>query len=89
MLLPIELQKVCEDYGGIAHIRQWTCCASTCGMCGGPGCSEAPGGNENCCNSGIPSENICGAAGQMAPCHLGKNNLIYVDIYFSNFTRIA
>lgn len=29
------------------------CCASSCGTCGGRGCSRRPGGASNCCVSGV------------------------------------
>lgn len=29
------------------------CCPAECGTCGGPGCSDLPGGSENCCTSSV------------------------------------
>ncbi|CAN0172042.1 unnamed protein product [Ascophyllum nodosum] len=46
------------------------CCAVECGLCGGVGCSAAPGGQDSCCTSSILTNgDSCSSAG-MAPCLL-------------------
>ncbi|MEL7367944.1 MAG: hypothetical protein AAFN74_03455 [Myxococcota bacterium] len=45
------------------------CCASSCGTCGGTGCSGRPGGADACCTGAIrDSEVSCSEAG--APCNI-------------------
>ena len=58
---------MCEQYGGVLNPKGNTCCAASCGKCGGSGCSQRPGGSTNCCASSIPSEVVCGPD-QNAPC---------------------
>ena len=44
-----------------------SCCAASCGKCGGPGCSQRPGGVSRCCDSGVrASGRFCEDAGP--PC---------------------
>ncbi|CAN0251350.1 unnamed protein product [Ascophyllum nodosum] len=46
------------------------CCAVECGLCGGVGCSAAPGGQNSCCTSAIITNgDSCSDAGE-APCFL-------------------
>ena len=64
----------CEEFNGIQPY-DWNpaklfCCPPGCGTCGGGDCGTRPGGEQSCCRRGIPEEQICGANGQMAPCHL-------------------
>ena len=43
-------EKPCERHGGIAGSHGVpTCCASSCGECGGSGCEARPGGQRACC----------------------------------------
>ena len=80
----------CEPYGGISSGN--ICCAANCGICGGVGCSDRPGGTENCCTNKIPLETICGA-GQMAPCHIknGKFQMLKQNyaVYNGHFRTIS
>lgn len=45
------------------------CCAASCGTCGGPGCSQRPGGTASCCTGAINDSGVfCTLAN--APCIL-------------------
>ena len=64
----------CEDgiLGGKTSTGQ-VCCAASCGVCGGAGCAQLPGGAENCCGGGIEaSGKICEDADDVA-CMLGNH----------------
>ena len=53
------------------------CCSSSCGTCGGTGCSSRPGGGDNCCvNSILDSGMYC--SDHVAPC--------IIDASLNNFT---
>ena len=57
----------CEE--GIASANRDVCCASSCGSCGGSGCSSRPGGASACCTGGVKeSARSCEVYG--APCVL-------------------
>ena len=54
-----------EDFPG--YEASGVCCPVSCGQCGGPGCSDLPGGKD-CCTSDIMARNVfCFDAGA-APC---------------------
>ena len=38
---------------GVPHATRQVCCNATCGLCGGHGCSAAPGGPHQCCMPSI------------------------------------
>ena len=45
---------------GVVHKTNHVCCNATCGLCGGRGCSTAPGGRLQCCMPAIlRSRRIC------------------------------
>jgi len=47
-----------------------TCCSSSCGTCGGPGCGAAPGGGANCCGGPIAASGLS-CDSNAAPCVIG------------------
>lgn len=48
------------------------CCPSSCGQCGGSGCSRHPGGANSCCTGNIlRAEDFCSSV-CMAPCLVGS-----------------
>jgi hypothetical protein len=54
-------EQACNDIGGISDALGLTCCASSCGICGGTGCDSRPGGADSCCSDVVTSANqICG-----------------------------
>lgn len=56
---------------GITDDKKRTCCASSCGKCGGVGCSQRPGGAKNCCVGTIHDSRIyCVMTSGAAPCIL-------------------
>ena len=58
-LHPIDNAFYCQ--GGIASGS--TCCAKSCGKCGGNGCGQLPGGSSGCCRGAIKrSGTVCAAA---------------------------
>ena len=74
--IKIYSESTCATYGGVRTGD--ACCASSCGTCGGAlvvsqgtFCGARPGGFDNCCISGIPSQQVCGPD-QDAPCFLEK-----------------
>eukprot|EP00612_Vaucheria_litorea_P003972 CAMPEP_0171460858 /NCGR_PEP_ID=MMETSP0945-20130129/5560_1 /TAXON_ID=109269 /ORGANISM="Vaucheria litorea, Strain CCMP2940" /LENGTH=583 /DNA_ID=CAMNT_0011987133 /DNA_START=94 /DNA_END=1845 /DNA_ORIENTATION=+ len=50
--------RYCSTIGGILAEDGNTCCANSCGTCGGYGCDTRPGGKSSCCISEIISNNI-------------------------------
>jgi hypothetical protein len=58
-------KAICTD--GIAG--DGVCCASSCGECGGVGCSGRPGGAEACCANTIRAAGVM-CSGANAPCVL-------------------
>lgn len=38
---------------GLFDVGQTVCCQSSCGKCGGDGCTSRPGGGDHCCAGGI------------------------------------
>eukprot|EP01083_Nonionella_stella_P019334 53772_1 len=53
-------------------IKQDTCCAFSCGTCGGTGCSDRPGGAEKCCQTPIRDSNeTCDHS--VAPCVISQS----------------
>lgn len=38
---------------GILDSKNWACCDASCGVCGGEGCSQRPGGPNKCCTTHI------------------------------------
>ncbi|CAN0170098.1 unnamed protein product, partial [Ectocarpus sp. 13 AM-2016] len=59
--------STCE--GGIVGVQASNvCCASSCGSCGGVGCSTRDGGEDNCCGAQIRiADRDCSVTGE-APC---------------------
>jgi len=49
-----------------------TCCASSCGTCGGHGCSKRDGGNTNCCVTTIKAGGRKCDDGKLPPCQYDK-----------------
>ncbi|CAM9836675.1 unnamed protein product, partial [Ectocarpus fasciculatus] len=66
---PTEVET-CD--GGIVGIQvSDVCCSSSCGSCGGSGCTSREGGAEACCGGGVrASERYCSVTGE-APCITG------------------
>ena len=67
------IEEPCKDFDGIGTTKSakvQVCCPIGCGKCGGEDCGDRPGGKEECCAHKIPETQICGQAGQKAPCHL-------------------
>ncbi len=59
------------DIPGI-NAKDMICCPTSCGECGGSGCSSRPGGAESCCESGMKdSDRYCDEIGE-APCIIGS-----------------
>ncbi|CBJ33991.1 hypothetical protein Esi_0823_0001 [Ectocarpus siliculosus] len=52
--------------GGIVGIQQSDiCCSSSCGSCGGTGCTSRDGGSEACCGGGVrASGRFCSVYGR-------------------------
>ena len=60
-LTSAERDDVCAQYNGITNANEDTCCATSCGTCGGSGCGDRDGGSANCCVSVIQDEGYqCG-----------------------------
>lgn len=72
-LMNTDPKSPCEPYGGIKSGK--VCCASSCGVCGGMGCNNRPGGKSRCCGGGMPLKQVCGQ-GQNAPCRLKNGKSI-------------
>jgi len=67
-----QSHEACVDIGGIPDAFGLTCCASSCGVCGGAGCEARPGEASACCGDALYSANqICGHA----PCTMGVDPL--------------
>lgn len=47
-----------------------TCCAASCGRCGGSGCGSLPGGSSNCCSSQILTANVTCTSSSQTVCVL-------------------
>ncbi|CBJ33624.1 hypothetical protein Esi_0531_0003 [Ectocarpus siliculosus] len=64
---PSRAAGTCE--GGIVGVQASNvCCALSCGSCGGDGCSDRDGGEDNCCGVEIRTANLdCSVTGE-APC---------------------
>jgi hypothetical protein len=53
--------SACEAVGGILDPDGLACCPSSCGACGGEGCSNHPGGADACCGDNVQAANkLCG-----------------------------
>ncbi|CBJ33613.1 expressed unknown protein [Ectocarpus siliculosus] len=67
---PTDEVPMCD--GGIVGIQQSDiCCSSSCGSCGGTGCTSRDGGSEACCGGGVrASGRFCSVTGE-APCMTG------------------
>lgn len=64
-------EELCEtEYNGIQSGN--TCCAKSCGTCGGSGCSDRTGGANGCCSEHI--SDLCSST-KSAPCTLGSSFL--------------
>ncbi len=62
---PSPADPLCEN--GILDNK--ICCMLSCGVCGGTGCGQLPGGGENCCVGAIFQDNMsCHNVG--APCNI-------------------
>lgn len=44
------------------------CCEESCGMCGGAGCKNFPGGKDSCCMGAIEDAGVMCADSGAAPC---------------------
>lgn len=56
-----QAEQACIDIGGIADAFGLTCCASSCGICGGAGCELRPGEAAACCADALYTANqVCG-----------------------------
>lgn len=64
----------CEIFEqGIFNTTTATCCANSCGSCGGTGCGSLPGGAKACCNTQILNEGSwCLQNDTSAPCYFVK-----------------
>jgi len=68
------LETRCASYAGVGDAAGTTCCAASCGTCGGFGCDTRPGGADNCCTGQITQ--VCGS-GQDAPCVLRNGKYLF------------
>ncbi|CAM9812970.1 unnamed protein product [Ectocarpus sp. 4 AP-2014] len=76
---PTEAGKECSVVavpmcdGGIVGIQSSdVCCSSSCGSCGGSGCTGRDGGEDACCGGGVrASGRYCSVTGE-APCMTGS-----------------
>eukprot|EP00903_Cladosiphon_okamuranus_P016927 g15603.t1 len=63
-----------ECDGILSTLGQY-CCPATCGRCGGVGCSQLPGGEDNCCTSKIKERgDMCAVTGA-APCRIPEDEV--------------
>ena len=52
---------------GIVHPTRQVCCNASCGLCGGHGCSSAPGGPRQCCMPAVLRQGrLCHSSGDVA-----------------------
>ena len=74
-------EQGCAQYGGIINPKGNTCCLTSCGECGGSGCSGRDGGTAGCCVGTIQEEGYtCGVFqtgnsihwNYTAPCCIGE-----------------
>eukprot|EP00752_Nemacystus_decipiens_P008422 g7528.t1 len=64
---------VCD---GVLSLLGQYCCPSSCGECGGVGCSSRPGGSEACCTSKIAANgHLCKETGT-APCRILVEDMV-------------
>ncbi len=70
-LFRIFLLETCPSTVGVVGIESSNgvaCCLTSCGACGGSGCSALEGGGDGCCTSDIIENNdLCSVTG-VAPC---------------------
>ena len=55
---------------GIQSHSGMTCCAHSCGRCGGDGCAYLPGGRSECCISGVRDSGVTCAHPEDSSCRL-------------------
>ncbi|HLT90504.1 MAG TPA: hypothetical protein VKZ85_06130 [Woeseiaceae bacterium] len=65
-----ERGTTCEIFReGIYNLYTASCCAQSCGACGGPPCGGLPGGAAQCCTSQVSTNGrYCDLNGDSAPC---------------------
>jgi len=63
--LKLDADPGCAD--GILSDSGLACCPVSCGRCGGPGCSDLPGGSYSCCASSVILSTVS-CNDQKAPC---------------------
>jgi len=67
----ISLLETCPSTDGVVGIESSNgvaCCLTSCGACGGSGCSGRDGGGDGCCTADIIENNeLCSVTGE-APC---------------------
>jgi len=67
--------QVCSNgFSGIENFNTngVACCALGCGICGGSGCGDRPGGIDACCINPIVQEGVSCAETSEAPCFIGE-----------------
>jgi len=65
-----ERGTTCEIFReGIYNLYTASCCAKSCGACGGAACGNLPGGADQCCTSRVSTNGrYCDLNGDDAPC---------------------
>lgn len=73
-----KLGTTCEIFReGIYNVYTGTCCAKSCGACGGAACGSLPGGANACCTSRVATNGrYCDQNGDFAPC-----SFLYSEYY--------
>ena len=70
-----RIGQTCPTAGGDIpgiNAKDIVCCSTSCGTCGGSGCSRRPGGASSCCGSGVKnSDKYCDETNE-APCIIGS-----------------
>ena len=56
------------------------CCAASCGICGGTGCNDRPGGSESCCAGTIQAKNQS-CDDHVAPCVVDREYAPVVEAF--------
>ena len=72
-VVSVDMSSRCDFRGGLNSGD--VCCASSCGTCGGTGCSGRNGGAAGCCTQDI-AQNAGNATCGNPPCRLGSNPVV-------------
>lgn len=74
VLSPESLIATPIDSSNFQYCEGRVCCAPSCGVCGGPGCSSRNGGASNCCTSHITASGKICRGNEDLPCLLPESN---------------